>query len=93
MKDLGDLHYFLGVQVSHVLTSLLLHQTKYALDLLERDSMHEAKPINTPMCQKYQSNLSSSPYKDPRYYRSLLGALQYLTLTQPDISHSINYVA
>ena len=47
MKDLGSLHYFLGVEVQHNSQGLFLSQTKYALDLLQRTDMIEAKPIST----------------------------------------------
>ena len=48
MKDLGDLHYFLEVEVQANEKGLFLSQTKYALDLLQRASMIDAKPISTP---------------------------------------------
>ena len=48
MKDLGSLYYFLGVEVQHNSQGLFLSQTKYALDLLQRADMIEAKPISTP---------------------------------------------
>ncbi|RVW50549.1 Retrovirus-related Pol polyprotein from transposon RE1 [Vitis vinifera] len=48
MKDLGSLHYFLRVEVQHNSQGLFLSQTKYALDLLQRADMIEAKPISTP---------------------------------------------
>jgi hypothetical protein len=93
MKDLGPLHYFLGIQVATISGDLILHQTKYAIDILERDAMHECKPIHTPMSQKNKPELTSPLYKDPKHYRSLVGALQYLTLTRPDLSYSVNHVS
>ncbi|GAB2277530.1 hypothetical protein Dimus_039233 [Dionaea muscipula] len=93
MKDLGPLHYFLGIQVAHVPSGLFLHQTKYSVDLLERDSMDAAKPSSTPMCTKFKSDQPSPPYRDPHHYRSIVGALQYLTLTRPDLAFSVNYVS
>ena len=49
MKDLGDLHFFLGVQMSHLLAGLLLSQHKYTFDLLWKFHLHTCKPIYTPM--------------------------------------------
>ena len=75
MNDLGPFHYFLGIQVSHITDSILLHQAKYDVDLLKCDLMHKSKPISTPMSQKFKSNQNSTPYKDPHHYYSLVGTL------------------
>ncbi|KAF5463871.1 hypothetical protein F2P56_013999 [Juglans regia] len=93
MKDLGALHYFLGVEVSYVSDGLVLHQSKYAIDLLDRALMRDCKPTHTPMTQKFKTVMDSTALSDPHTYRSLVGALQYLTLTRPDISSSVNYVS
>ncbi|KAF5455446.1 hypothetical protein F2P56_025019 [Juglans regia] len=93
MKDLGALHYFLGVEVSYVSDGLVLHQSKYAIDLLDRALMRDCKPTHTPMTQKFKTVMDSTALCDPHTYRSLVGALQYLTLTRPDISFSVNYVS
>lgn len=45
--------------------------------------MHEAKSTNTPMLSKFRPNPDSPPHKDPRHFRSLVGALQYLTDGMP----------
>lgn len=93
MKDPGPLHYFLGIQVSSISSGLLLQRTKYAVDILERSAMHECKPIHTPMCTKTKPDPKSPLHPDPYRCRSLVGAFQYLTLTRPDISFSVNYVS
>ena len=49
MKDLGQLHHFLGVTVEHRQSGLLLHQRQYALDILERAGMTDCKPCSTPV--------------------------------------------
>ncbi|KAB2621335.1 hypothetical protein D8674_023517 [Pyrus ussuriensis x Pyrus communis] len=55
VKDLGDIHYFLGIEVHKSAKGLLLHQTKYALDLLKKTDMLGAKPCATPVCQYMHS--------------------------------------
>ncbi|CAL2227060.1 unnamed protein product [Prunus armeniaca] len=93
MKDLGDLHYFLGIEVQHTPDMLCLNQAKYAADLLKRATLHEAYPCLTPVATGSQlSYLHGSPLLDPTEYRSLVGALQYLTITRPDISFAVNQV-
>jgi len=48
MKDLGDLHYFLGVQVVHIPLGLFLSHHKYVSDLLKKFHLHTLKPVRTP---------------------------------------------
>ncbi|RVW91359.1 Retrovirus-related Pol polyprotein from transposon RE1 [Vitis vinifera] len=88
MKDLGDLHYFLGVEVQANEKGLFLSQTKYALDLLQRASMIDAKPISTPFVVGQHLSAEGTLFSDPTLFRSLAGALQYLTITRPDLSFS-----
>lgn len=49
LKDLGDLHYFLGIEVNKVNDGILLTQEKYATDLWKRVNMDECKRISSPM--------------------------------------------
>ena len=92
MKDLGDLHYFLGVEVQANEKGLFLSQTKYALDLLQRASMIDAKPISTPFVVGQHLSAEGTLFSDPTLFRSLAGALQYLTITSPDLSFSVNSI-
>ena len=93
MKDLGTLHYFLGVEVNYYGTAMHLCQSKYALDLLSRTKFTEAKPISTPVSsgQKLSAH-GGELYDKPEVYRSVVGALQYLTITRPDLSYAVNQV-
>jgi transposase InsO family protein len=91
LKDLGPLKYFLGLQVEYTPSGLLVHQTKYATDLLDKHNMSTCKPCSTPFVPPSTSVLTeSSLLSDPFSYRSLVGALQYLTFTRPDLSFAIN---
>ncbi|KAM1137228.1 hypothetical protein ACFX2B_034855 [Malus domestica] len=70
-----------------------LSQSKYALDILTRTKFTEAKPISTPIsCGQKLSVYDGESYENPAYYRSVIGALQYITTTRPDLSYSINQV-
>ncbi|KAM1765485.1 hypothetical protein ACFX11_004606 [Malus domestica] len=93
MKDLGPLHYFLGVEVKYYGTAMHLCQSKYALDLLSRTKFTEAKPISTPVSsgQKLSAH-GGEPYDKPEVYRCVVEALQYLTITRPDLSYAVNQV-
>ena len=93
IKDLGFLHHFLGIEVHRIPTGLFLSQHRYALDLLERALMSFCKPISTPMPSKGQHLPNCNElYPDPTHYRSIVGGLQYLTFTRPNISYSVNFV-
>ena len=88
MKDLGLLHYFLGIKVSRTTDDFFLSQDKYATDIIERAGVSSCKPSHTPVDTAHKLNASSSsPISNPTLYRSLAGALQYLTFTRPDISY------
>jgi histone deacetylase 1/2 len=95
VKDLGRLGYFLGIEVKHMKDGIVLHQQKYVTDLLKRTNMHKAKPVCTPMVASYKlSRHEGEPLlaADIIEYRSVVGALQYLTHTRPDIAFSVNKV-
>ncbi|GKV46639.1 hypothetical protein SLEP1_g53613 [Rubroshorea leprosula] len=91
LKDLGPLTFFLGIEVIQTHAGLLLSQHKYILDILCRANMDAAKPVSTPLPSS--ANLSSSvgsTLSNGSEYRSILGSLQYLTLTRPDISFAVS---
>jgi hypothetical protein len=83
MKDLGPLHHFLGITVEHRPTGLFLHQRTYTLDILKRAVMVDCKPCTTPVdLQAKLTGDSGPPVEDASQFRSIAGALQYLTFTQ-----------
>lgn len=90
IKDLGDLNYFLGLEVSHTEDGLFLSQTKYAKDVLSRADLLDSKPVSTPLAVNELFTSDGPPFKDPTLSRSLVGALQYLTITRPDLSYAVN---
>jgi histone deacetylase 1/2 len=95
LKDLGDLHYFLGIEVKKIRDGLLLSQQRYAADILARSGMSKCKAIDTPLCSTEKlSAFEGNPLGpvDSTKYRSMVGALQYLTLTRPDLCFAVNKV-
>ncbi|XP_022030486.1 uncharacterized mitochondrial protein AtMg00810-like [Helianthus annuus] len=90
MTDLGVLHHFLGLKVEHKNGGLFLSQSSYAADILARANMTTFKPCSTPVeIGSKLSASSGSPAVDGTLYRSLAGALQYLTITRPEISYAV----
>ncbi|KAK1614057.1 hypothetical protein QYE76_019574 [Lolium multiflorum] len=96
VKDLGMLHYFLGIEVlSPSGGGLMLSQRKYASELLRRSGMLKCKPAHTPMSASDKlSAMDGAPLSsdDATLYRSIVGGLQYLTITRPDLSYVVNRV-
>jgi histone deacetylase 1/2 len=95
LKDLGDLHYFLGIEVKRGNTSMLLTQERYATEVLKRSGMDKCHPVDTPLCSSEKLSIEDGNKlgsEDATKYRSVVGALQYLTLTRPDISFAVNKV-
>ncbi|GJY22904.1 ribonuclease H-like domain-containing protein [Tanacetum coccineum] len=90
MTDLGPLNYFLGISATRTTTSIFLSQMKYATEILERAQMLNYNPCRTPVDTKKKLGPERSPVTDPTLYRSLAGALQYLTFTRPDLSYAVH---
>ncbi|XP_042946560.1 uncharacterized protein LOC122279793 isoform X3 [Carya illinoinensis] len=93
-KDLGKLRYFLGIEVSRSKEGINLSQRKYVLDLLEETGMLGARPIDTPMDpnRKFLKE-EGELFRDPGMYQRLVGKLNYLTITRPDISYAVSVLS
>ncbi|KAK8624287.1 hypothetical protein V6N13_065635 [Hibiscus sabdariffa] len=94
MKDLGDLKYFLGLEILRSKEGIVLNQRKYALELIEDTGVGGAKPAFTPLEQnkkftsiEYDGNseIDDEELQDNVVYQRLIGSLIYLTHTRPGI--------
>ena len=94
LKDLGEVKHFLGVEVVYTAQGLHLSQGSYIRELLEKVQMLDSKPFPTPMLTNLKlSKNEGDPFLDGKLYRSTVGALQYATITRPEISFSVNKVS
>ncbi|GMP83785.1 hypothetical protein CsSME_00037577 [Camellia sinensis var. sinensis] len=91
MKELGSISYFLGISVDTSGSTIVLSQKKYAQDILLKAGMLDCKACSSPIFVKpvLPAN-SDEPFANPSVYRSVVGALQYLTITRPAISFAVN---
>lgn len=95
VKDLGTLSYFLGIEVNKVQDGIVLTQQKYIRDLFANTNMAKSKGAVTPMLATDKLSRHDGvrlSAEDTTKYHSVVGALQYLLLTKPDIAFSVNKV-
>ena len=93
MKDLDQLKYFLGIEVSRSKAGISLSQRKYVLDLLTETRRLSRKPIETPieMNHKLGESVDHVPSGKGRY-QQLVGKLIYLSHTRSDIAYAVSVV-
>ncbi|CAL8138472.1 unnamed protein product [Prunus armeniaca] len=92
IKDLGELKYFLGIEVSLSQRGIYISQQKYALEILKDYGFLGARPIAFPMDDTKLSDRGEL-LKDPEKYRRLVGRLIYLTITLPNITYSVHVLS
>ena len=94
MSMVGELNYFLGLQVKQWKDGIFISQEKYAENLVKRFGLDSKKHASTLMSSsvKLSSDLASVEV-DPTLYKSMIGSLLYLTASRPDIAFSVGVCA
>lgn len=94
IKDLGQLHYFLGIEAFRNPSGINLCQRKYTLEILKENGFLEAKPAKTPCNTGQKLTISDGTLLDnPEVYRRLVGKLLYLTNTRPNICYDVQQLS
>ncbi|XP_070014235.1 uncharacterized mitochondrial protein AtMg00810-like [Nicotiana sylvestris] len=103
VKDLGELRYFLGIEVMRSDQGILLNQRKYALELISSTGLAAAKPASTPIelnqklttteYDKHVGHNGDEELQDVGSYQRLVGQLLYLTITRPDICFAVQVLS
>nr|CAN66523.1 hypothetical protein VITISV_014781 [Vitis vinifera] len=87
---MGELNFFLGLQIKHLKEGTFINQPKYIRDLLKRFNMEEAKTMKTPMSSSIKLDKDEKGKSiDSTMYRGMIGSLLYLTASRPDIMNSV----
>nr|GEW97302.1 copia protein [Tanacetum cinerariifolium] len=93
MSMMGELKFFIGIQIHQSPRGIFINQAKYAQEILIKHGMTSCDSVGTPMAIKHlDADLSGTPV-DQTKYRSMVGALMYLTSSRPDIMHATCYCA
>ncbi|XP_019167323.1 PREDICTED: uncharacterized protein LOC109163059 [Ipomoea nil] len=92
LKDLGTLHHFLGVEVIPTGGGIFLSQSQYITGILTQFKMDGAKDVSTPLAtsEKLVPLRPSDVATDATQFRRLLGLMQYLVITRPDVAFAVN---
>ena len=91
LKVIGDLRYFLGLEIAQSSRGIFISQRHYTLSLLKDTGFSDCKPATLPMDPNLKLNsIGGEPLADNSQYRHLIGCLVYLTISHPDISFAVN---
>ena len=94
MSMVGELNYFLGLQVKQRKDGIFISQEKYAKNLVKRFGLDSKKHTSTPMSSSAKLSLDATSVDvDPKLYRSMIGSLLYLTASRLDIAFSVGVCA
>nr|GFA95399.1 hypothetical protein [Tanacetum cinerariifolium] len=93
MSMMGELKFFLGIQIHQSPRGIFINQAKYAQEILVKHGMTSCDGIGIPMATKHLDADLSGTLVDNTKYRSKVGALMYLTASRPDIMHATCYCA
>lgn len=94
MKDLGTLHYFLGIKVAYSSKGHLLSQSKYINNFLKQARLFDTIEENSPLKLNVKyAHSDGVTLHDPTFYPTLVDNLVYLTITIPNISYDVHVVS
>jgi len=90
MSMMGELNYFLGLQIKQTKEGIFINQAKYVKDLLKKFDFEGMKPLSTPMSSSIKIDKDENGKAvDITKYRGMIGSLLYLTASRPDIMYSV----
>ncbi|GJW20187.1 retrovirus-related pol polyprotein from transposon TNT 1-94 [Tanacetum coccineum] len=90
MSMMGQMSFFLGLQISQSPRGIFINQSKYASEIVKKYGLHSTDSVDTPMIEnkKLDEDLQGKPV-DATLYRGMIGSLMYLTSSRPDLNHAV----
>ena len=90
MSMMGELNFFLSLQIKQLKEGTFINQANYIRDLLKKFNLEEVKAKNTPMGSSIKLDMDEKDKSvDQTKYRGMIGSLLYLTASRPDIMYSV----
>ena len=94
MKDLGEIHHCLGLEIWREGSKTMITQSKYTREIMERFNTSESKSVSTPLEQNVKlSSVDETKEANGIMYCQLVGSLNYITTTRPDIAYSVSILS
>ncbi|XP_019229309.1 PREDICTED: uncharacterized protein LOC109210365 [Nicotiana attenuata] len=92
--DLGQLHYFLGLEILYKSDGIIISQRKFVLDLLKEYECLHSPALTSPLDSTVKLKAKEgTPLSDPTFYRKLIGKLNFLTNTRLDIAYGVQHLS
>lgn len=92
-RNLGNLHFFLGIPTYRSTKDVFLNHMKYSMDILSGFNINDCKPVSTASVGGVKLSRSDGELlRDVTEYKSIVVSLQYLTMTRHDLAYALNYV-
>ncbi|GKA02666.1 retrovirus-related pol polyprotein from transposon TNT 1-94 [Tanacetum coccineum] len=90
MSMMGQMSFFLGLQISQSPRGIFINQSKYAYEIVKKYGLHSIDSVDTPMIEnkKLDEDLQGKQI-DATLYRGMIGSLMYLTSSRPDLNHVV----
>ncbi|GKD66837.1 retrovirus-related pol polyprotein from transposon TNT 1-94 [Tanacetum coccineum] len=94
MSMIGELNFFLGLQIKQMENGIFFNQSKYIKEMLKKFGLEDSKPTKTPMSTEIKLTKDDEANSvDSSKYRGMIGSLFYLTTSRPDIMFSVCFCA
>nr|GFB57887.1 putative RNA-directed DNA polymerase [Tanacetum cinerariifolium] len=93
MSDLGQMKYFLGIEVKQTDCGIHISQHKYVVDVLKRFNMSDCNPVINHIVPGSKLYSDEGPKVDVTLFKQIVGSLMYITTTRPDIQYVVNLIS
>ena len=94
IKDLGKMHYFLGIEITYLPTGICMSQKKFTSELITSSKLTDLRTVATPLPLNLKLQATEGElYHGPEYYRCLVGKLNFLTNTRPDLAYTVQHLS